>query len=71
MGHGKIQVLPIKSIKFGNMAKQQKIIVKGTNVSFFDNGKEDFISLTDIAKFKNPDNPADIVKNWLRSNNTI
>ena len=53
------------------MAKQQKIIVKGTNVSFFDNGKEDFISLTDIAKFKNPDNPADIVKNWLRSKNTI
>jgi hypothetical protein len=33
--------------------------------------KDDFISLTDIAKHKNPDAPADIVKNWLRSKNTI
>jgi len=33
--------------------------------------KDDFISLTDIAKHKNADAPADIVKNWLRSKNTI
>ena len=33
--------------------------------------REDFISLTDIAKFRNPDAPADIIKNWLRSRSTI
>jgi KilA-N domain len=33
--------------------------------------QEDFISLTDIAKFKNADAPADIIKNWLRSRSTV
>lgn len=31
----------------------------------------DYISLTDIARYKNPDEPKDVVKNWLRSKNTI
>jgi len=33
--------------------------------------KDDYISLTDIAKSKNPDEPKDVVKNWLRNKNTI
>ena len=33
--------------------------------------QNDFISLTDIAKHRNPAAPTDIVKNWLRSKNTI
>lgn len=28
--------------------------------------KDDYFSLTDIAKYKNPEAPADVVKNWLR-----
>jgi hypothetical protein len=32
---------------------------------------EDFISLTDIARYKNPEFPADVVKNWLRVRSTI
>lgn len=32
---------------------------------------EDYISLTDIARFKNPNEPKDIVKNWLRNRSTI
>ena len=31
----------------------------------------DYISLTDIARYKNPEFPADIVKNWMRMRNTI
>jgi hypothetical protein len=27
--------------------------------------------LTDIAKYKNPEFPADVIKNWLRSRSTI
>lgn len=33
--------------------------------------ESDFISLTDIAKHRNPDTPADLIKNWLRSRSTI
>lgn len=33
-------------------------------------GKEDYISLTDIAKYRS-DEPNDVVKNWLRSKSTI
>ena len=32
---------------------------------------DDYISLTDIAKYKNPEVPADVVKNWLRIRSTI
>ncbi len=31
----------------------------------------EYISLTDIARYKNPDAPADVVKNWLRAKDTI
>lgn len=33
--------------------------------------EEDYISLTDIAKHRNPEFPADVVKNWLRLRSTI
>lgn len=34
------------------MAKNKKIKVKGFDVVLFQNKKEDYISLTDIAKYK-------------------
>ena len=51
--------------------KQNKIIVQNIDVSFKTIDDKDFISLTDIARSKNPDEPKDVVKNWLRSKNTI
>lgn len=33
--------------------------------------KADYISLTDIARYKRGSSPADIIKNWLRTKNTI
>jgi hypothetical protein len=33
--------------------------------------QDDYISLTDIAKYKNSEAPADVVKNWMRSRSTI
>ena len=53
------------------MSKSKKVDIKGVSVSFIKTRQEDFISITDIAKYKNPDAPADIIKNWLRSKNTI
>ena len=51
--------------------KSKTIEVKGTIITVQPSIKEDYISLTDIAKYKNHEAPADIVKNWLRSKNTI
>lgn len=33
--------------------------------------EEDYISLTDMARHKNPIAPKDVVKNWLRLRSTI
>lgn len=50
----------------------KKIIqVNWKGITLFEQKQEDFISLTDIAKYKNIDFPADVVKNWLRTRNTI
>jgi hypothetical protein len=53
------------------MKKNKQILVKGIEVTFKKINEEDFICITDIAKFKNPQAPADIIKNWLRNKNTI
>ena len=41
-----------------------KINVLDKEIRLYAVDDDDFISLTDIAKHKNPDAPADIVKNW-------
>lgn len=51
------------------MAK--KVTVKGINVGYKAVDKENYISLTDIAKYKNAENPNDVIKNWLRNRMTI
>ncbi len=50
-----------------------KINANGTEISLIvpPNQKDDYISLTDIAKYRNPDDPAGVVANWLRNRNTI
>jgi hypothetical protein len=53
------------------MSKSKIITVKGISVATLKINGEDFISLTDIARNKNPDEPKDVVKNWLRSKTTI
>jgi hypothetical protein len=48
------------------------INAKGAEIAIISDGQEnDYISLTDIAKYRNEEFPADIVKNWLRSRSTI
>ena len=51
--------------------KSKKIDVAGTEVTIVQVKQEEYVSITDIAKYKNSEAPADIVKNWLRSKNTI
>ena len=53
------------------MAKSKTINVKGTDITIFQNNESEYISLTDIAKYKDANNSDDIIKNWLRNRNTI
>ena len=49
-----------------------KLVVKGAEISVqWNPERDDFISLTDIAKLKDSDNPRYIIQNWLRNRNTI
>jgi hypothetical protein len=53
------------------MAKHKTINVKGTEIVLFNKDNEDYISITDIARFKNALEPKDVVKNWMRNRSTI
>jgi len=53
------------------MAKKDKIIVKGTEIIFFKKEQEDYISLTDIAKTRDAENPSQIISLWMRTYSTI
>ena len=44
------------------MAKTNQLIVKGISISIFKIANESYISLTDIARNKNADEPKDVVK---------
>ena len=52
-------------------AKRTTIAVKGASVAVLSENRQDFISLTDIARFKNPERSDDLVRNWLRNRNTV
>ena len=50
---------------------KETITAKGTEITVISGGDDnDYISLTDIAKYKS-DDPNDVIKNWLRSKDTI
>ncbi|MCK5851633.1 KilA-N domain-containing protein [bacterium] len=51
--------------------KNEIIEAKGIAVAVIQKEKKDYLSLTDIARYKNPHEPKDVVKNWLRTKNTI
>lgn len=53
------------------MTKSKIIEIKGTSVSLFTEKQTDFISLTDMAKFKDSERTDYIIQNWLRNRNTI
>lgn len=51
---------------------KEKIIANGTEISIIaGSDNSDFISLTDIAKYKTEENPGYIIQNWMRSRNVV
>lgn len=53
------------------MAKINQIKVKDIQVRTLKVNQVDYISISDIAKQKNPIEPKDVVKNWMRLKNTL
>ena len=52
-------------------SKDEKVVVLGTEVTLYNKNKEDYISLTDIARYKDQERSDYVVQNWLRNRNTI
>ena len=53
------------------MHKSKTINVKGTEIAIVEKEARDYISLTDIARYRNQAEPFSIINNWMRSRSTI
>ena len=51
--------------------KKSTIEVKGIAVTVLSQASDDYISVTDIAKHKEPDRSDHVIQNWMRNRNTI
>lgn len=52
--------------------KKDQISAKGFDIEVYtEDFKNDYISLTDMAKYKNTDDPRFIIQNWMRNRNTL
>jgi hypothetical protein len=52
-------------------AKKTTIEVQGAAITILSQKEQDFICLTDIARFKSVDRLDDLIRNWLRNRNTV
>ncbi len=50
---------------------KKDLVVKNININFFSRKEEDFISLTDIAKYKNAKATGLVISHWLSAKYTI
>jgi len=53
------------------MNKKETLNVKGTEILLFSHQKEDYISLTDMARFKNAEATGLVIAHWLSTRYTI
>ncbi|MBX2923806.1 MAG: KilA-N domain-containing protein [Chitinophagaceae bacterium] len=53
------------------MAKSRKINVQGIDIVLYEDNKEDYISLTDIARYRDAERSDYLLQNWLRNRSTI
>ena len=53
------------------MAKNKTISAQGFDIVWYEANYNDYISLTDIARYKDAENTDTIIQNWLRNRNTI
>ena len=52
--------------------KKDTIEAKGFSIQIYtEDFKNDYISLTDIAKYRNREDPRFVIQNWMRNRNTL
>jgi len=53
------------------MAKNKKINVQGVDIVLYEDNSSDYISLTDIARYRDSERSDYLLQNWLRNRSTI
>lgn len=53
------------------MAKSTKLNVKGTEILVYIQQSEEYISLTDIARYRDAERSDYLLQNWMRNRSTI
>ena len=67
-----IQYIILKEGRILSKIKNEKISAKGLDIQVYtEDFKNDYISLTDIARYKNTDDPRFVIQNWMRNRNTL
>lgn len=52
--------------------KKETLHAKGIDIEIYtEDYQNEYISLTDIAKYRNEDDPRFVIQNWMRNRNTI
>ena len=54
-----------------NKPKSTSITVQGVTIAVQNRSNQDYISLTDIARYRNSQDPFAVINNWMRSRSTI
>jgi KilA-N domain len=63
--------LKTNTIEIMSQPKKSVIEVQGTAIAVLSQNEQDYISLTDIARYRNTQEPFAIINNWMRSRSTI
>jgi hypothetical protein len=53
------------------MSKKETIVVQGTEIILYEGMKGDYISITDIARYRDSERSDYILQNWMRNRSTI
>jgi hypothetical protein len=53
------------------MSNSKKIKVENFDISLYVKDKEDFFSLTDMARYRDAERTNYIIQNWMRTRNAI
>ncbi len=48
-----------------------KIEVKGKEITILSKNDDDYICITDIARYKNSDDPRFVIQNWMKTRSTL
>ena len=51
--------------------KNNQLTVKGADIRIITGKQQDYISLTDIARYKKKERTDDLIRNWIRNRNTV